>query len=356
MEEKITSKKQYGLYIFYGIVTVLLLIFILSMGDVNEILEAVRGADSLYIFAALSCVLIYMALYPLSLCILTRAMGCNIKMRTTYNIAMTEHFFNGITPFATGGQPFQVYAFAKARVSVAKSTCLLLMNFMVFMIVTNGFALCALFYFKEFVTSIGMSVVAAIGFTMNFFVLGVTILLATSKRVCALLSRFLDFLCRFGWLAKLLKPRADSLKEYFIQVQEAFSELIKKKRVFLLSMVTKIVSMAAYYATTFFILRALHISIPLSDMFFIICGTSFAITMVVFLPTPGSSGGIEFAFKSVFFSIAEGISAVSYGGMLIWRLLTYYLVMIISLVFYIALEFSFSKAKKEQNKEGEQSL
>ncbi len=353
MEEKQKSRaKQYALFALYGTITVLLLIFILSLGDIGEILEAVRTANPIYIFASLGCVAVYMALYPLSLCILTRARGCKINASKTYTIAMTEHFFNGITPFSTGGQPFQVYAFAKSKVKPAESTCLLLMNFMVFMLVTNGFALCALFYFKSFVTTMSMTVIAIVGFTMNFTVLGITMLLATNKTVCRLLSRFLDFLCRFGWIAKFLKPRAESLKEYFVQVQDAFGHLIKKKRAFFLSVFTKILSMAAYYATTFFILRALHIDVPFSDMFFVICGTSFAVTMVVFLPTPGASGGIEFAFKSVFFSIAAGVAAVSYGGMLIWRMMTYYLVMLISLLFYIALEIGFSIERKRRAHEG----
>jgi uncharacterized protein (TIRG00374 family) len=264
---------------------------------------------------------------------------------------MTEHFFNGITPFATGGQPFQAYAYKKAGVRVSESTCLLLMNFMVFMIVTNGFALSSLFYFKRFVTDGAMAAIAVVGFTMNFSVLGITVLLATSSHVRKWLSALLDFLCKFGWIARLLAPRVENLKEYFVNVQEAFSALVKKKLAFILALLTKILSMAAYYATTFFILRALWINVPLEEIFFVICGTSFAITMVVFLPTPGSSGGIEFAFKSVFATLAAGAAAsVSYGGMLIWRLLSYYLVMLVSLMFYIILEIGFSHAKKRELK------
>ena len=107
--------------------------------------------------------------------------------------------------------------------------------------------------------------------------------------------------------------------------------------------------MLAYYLVTFFILLALEINVCASDIFFIICGSSFAITMTVFVPTPGSSGGIEFAFKSVFATIAAGAAAaVAYSGMLIWRLLTYYLVMLVSLCFYAAFEISQAKKKKNE--------
>ncbi len=348
MEKKKNSRL--GLYILYGAVTVFLLALVLSFGDISEIGRIISEADFGYIGLSFLSIILYMALYPLSLCILTRARGCNISFGKTYSIAMTEHFFNGITPFATGGQPYQAYAYAKAKVSPTESTCLLLMNFMVFMLVTNGFAACALFYFKRFVTDTAMTVIAIVGFTMNFFVLFVTFMLATSKKISGALSRLVDWLCRFKWIAKLLDSKREPLKEYFVNVQTAFSALMKKKRAFLLALLSKIVTMAAYYVTTFFILRALHIDVGGSDIFFVIAGTSFAITMVVFLPTPGSSGGIEFAFKSVFASIAAGAAAsVAYGGMLIWRLLSYYLVMLISLAFYIALEISFSKKIKAES-------
>jgi hypothetical protein len=143
-------------------------------------------------------------------------------------------------------------------------------------------------------------------------------------------------------------------------MQSAFKTLAHHKCAFLLCILIKAVSMAVYYAITFYILLALHIDVSYADFFFVMCGSSFAITAVVFVPTPGSSGGIEFAFESIFFSLAGGAitTTVAYGGMLIWRLLTYYLVMGISLLFYIALEIYFSvKAKREegQNKPDENS-
>ncbi len=340
-------KFKIGAYILWTALTVFILALILSFNDIGEIFKVISTVNFKYILYALLCILIYMALYPLSLCILTKARGCDIKMTTTYNIAMTEHFFNGVTPFATGGQPFQAYAYSKAKVTPSESTSLLLMNFLVFMLVTNSFAALALIYFERFVTDSAMTIIAIIGFTMNFTVLAVTFALGNSKIARGILTRFIDFLLKFKWIAKLLAPKAPELKQYFVNVQEAFTDLRKKWGAFILAFITKAASMLFYYATTYFILHAFGVGVDISDLFFVICGTSFAITMVVFLPTPGSSGGIEFAFQSIFASIASSAAVISYGGMLVWRLLTYYLVMLISLGFYVALEIGFSKKRKE---------
>lgn len=64
-----------------------------------------------------------------------------------------------------------------------------------------------------------------------------------------------------------------------------------------------------------------------------------------FLPTPGSSGGIEFAFSIIFTAFISMSDATANAGMLIWRLLSYYLMMIISLGFYIGFEI-YLKHKK----------
>jgi uncharacterized membrane protein YbhN (UPF0104 family) len=136
MKKKI-NKKKVAMYVFYVLVTVCILAFVLSLGDVDEMFIMLGSVDMPSIGMAFLMLAIYMATYPLSLVILTRARHVGVNKRTTYNIAMTEHFFNGITPFATGGQPFQVYSFSKAKVKVAESTSLLLMNFMVFMLVNH---------------------------------------------------------------------------------------------------------------------------------------------------------------------------------------------------------------------------
>lgn len=349
-KKKINWKKA-GLYFFYGVITVFLLGLILSFGDISAIFSELGKADLKYIFIAVGLLLAYAALYPLTTCILAKARGLKIGFGKTYVIGMTEHFFNGITPFATGGQPFQIYAFNKAKIKPAESTGLLLMNFIIFMIVTNGYAACSLFYYGRFVNgNVAMNVLAIVGFTMNFLVLAFMISIATSKRIRSLFEHIILWLAKRKRIGKLVEPRVPALCEYFQNMQDAFKALMHKKGAAISCLLLKIVTMGLYYAITFFILRALHVNVSYAEMFFIVCGTSFAITMVVFLPTPGSSGGIEFAFKEVFASIAGGAAvAVAYSGMLVWRLMSYYLMMIISLGFYIGLEAHFMRRdKKEQ--------
>ncbi len=349
MEQK--KKKKVGLFIVYGLITVIILYIVLSANDFGAIMEVLGTADLKYILIALALVVLYTALAPLTTCMLVRAKRLNISFKKTYAISMTEQFFNGITPFAMGGQPFQVYEFSRAKIKAADSTGVLLMNFIITMIVINAYSACALAYYSRFIDgNLTIQIIAIVGYSINFLSLAFFIALATSERLKNLIFRICKVFCKIKFVGKRLEPKLESFSEYLTNMQEAFDFLWNKTWTFIGCLALRALVMGINYALTFYVLRALGIPVGYEDFFFVLCGSSFAITAVVFMPTPGSSGGIEFAFKSVFFSLAGGVitQADAYAGMLIWRLLTYYLVMALSLVFYIGLEIYFGKVRKKE--------
>ena len=346
---KYDSKKVVRMIILGSAITIFIMTMILSFNDFEGIVEVLKTTNVKYLMLAILLLLVYAILYPITLCILTRTKKCKISMLNTYLIGSTEHFFNGITPFATGGQPFQVYAYNRLGVKPADSTGILMMNFIIFMIVTNIYALASLFYYPQLAQNISnLNAMVIIGFAINFFVLIFLISVATTKRIRIWLEKILIWLCRFKWLKKFVEPNIPKFNDYCYQAQGAFKELWHHKGAFLSCFVIKFITMGVYYAITFFILKALNVDVGPDKLVFIICSTAFAITMCVFIPTPGSSGGIEFAFKSIFQAVAVGITAeVAMGGMLLWRLLSYYLMMLLSFFIYLALEKITLKREKD---------
>ena len=355
-EKNPLNAKKIALFVLYGLVAALLLITVLSFNDLPKIFEQLKTVDYTCVLYAIFFILAYLFTYPLSLCILTRAHGTRISFSTTYSIAMTEHFFNGITPLATGGQPFQAHSYSRAKVSISESTGLLLTNLLIYMAVTTGFSFTGLFFFDTLTANIDRAwiPIIIIGYTLNFSVLVTIVFLGVSTRLRHGLMRCIHFFAKFK-LFRFLNAKADGIEEYFVSVQTAFSELVRKKGHFALAFLTKIISFAFFYASTYFILMAMGVDVSISNMFMILAGTSFAITAVGFIPTPGASGGVEGSagqvFKCIIIYLSPALAAVApamaNGVMLIWRLISYYLVMAISLAFYIGLEFYFAKKNKE---------
>jgi len=357
-EKNPLSAKKIALFVLYALIAACLLMTVLSFNDMPSIIEQLKHLKIEYVTYAVLAVLIYMALYPLSLCILTRARRCDISMPKTYVIAMTEHFFNGITPLATGGQPFQAHSFTKSGVKISESTGLLLTNLLIYMMVTTGFSLVGLVYFDVFTRYIDpwWIPIIIVGYSLNFLVLVSIIILGTSKRVRGGLMRLIRFLLKFKIFHRF-EEKAESLENYFIQVQDSFHELTKKLWVFIIATLTKIASFAFLYSASFFILMAMGIPVKAEHLPLTLFGTSFAVTAVGFIPTPGASGGVEGSagqvLKSIILFVAgdaviSTAAASANGVMLIWRLCSYYFVMAVSLIFYIALEIVFSIQKKRK--------
>ena len=354
------NAKKIVIFVIYALIAVCLLLTVLSFNDFPSILEQLKNIKPGYVLLGVAMVLIYMALYPISLCLLTRARKCNIKTSTTYSIAMTEHFFNGITPLATGGQPFQAHSYTRAKVKISESTGLLLTNLLIYMIVTTGFSLTGLFFFNTLTAHIDSAWVPIIivGYSLNFMVLVVIVFLGTSTRLRGWLMSSIRFICRIPFL-KRFAGKADELQGYFENVQASFKDLMRHKRIFALALFSKILSFAFLYSSSFFILLALDVPLDIGEWFLVLSGTSFAITAVGFIPTPGASGGVEGSagqvFKSIILTVmgtsvisATTAMAMANGVMLIWRLLSYYFVMLVSLCFTIGLEIYFNRKARQE--------
>ena len=71
---------------------------------------------------------------------------------------------------------------------------------------------------------------------------------------------------------------------------------------------------------------------------------------MVWVPTPGGTGGIEIAFTMIFTTFAGVTSSIASAGMVIWRGITYYLLMLISAISYILFEIKVKHDRKKEPK------
>ena len=103
--------------IFLGLMTILVVILLFSLGDIQNIAakfgEIANGNNWVWLIGAFGLCIAYFALWPLSQCIYGKALKVNASFTDSYLIGSSEHFYNGITPFAAGGQPFQIYSYTK---------------------------------------------------------------------------------------------------------------------------------------------------------------------------------------------------------------------------------------------------
>lgn len=351
--KKPTSKRKViGLVIIVLVLTGVVAAILASIGDFSKTMDIIGKIETKYLWISILCVILYLLSWPISIMILSRKNKAKVSQLDNFLVGSSEHFFNAITPFSSGGQPIQIYLYTQNGMSAANATGIVISNFIAFMIATNGYAIASLFFFDKFTASFNASTIWMIflGFVMNLFTLFFIISIASSSKVRNLLIKLFKKLGKIKFLTKFIDKTAPKFENYCNNFQLASKEIMSNIPSFIFAILSRTVSLVFYYSIPYFILKGLGVNLTLNDMIFIILASSFTITTMVWVPTPGGTGGIEFAFSMifiVFFSSLAEPNAIVTAGMIIWRFLTYYLLMFLSGMMYLTYEIIIKRRKKK---------
>ena len=161
-------------------------------------------------------------------------------------------------------------------------------------------------------------------------------------------------LCKIKIVGKFLSPKIPSFEAYCENVQTVTREMFSHKWHVVGAFLIKIVVYAFYFAIPFFILRAVGIDIGWNLLPKTGFATAFTSAAVCWVPTPGGTGGIEYAFSIVLGAIAPGNFGQAQAVSLLWRMLSFYLIVLLSLVCVIIFEVRFNRDESKRKKENEE--
>nr|MDE6851374.1 flippase-like domain-containing protein [Lachnospiraceae bacterium] len=94
--------------------------------DLPMILAELRGADKLQAVAALLMAVCYLLLQSVSLVVILRSLGMEIRLLPSLRYSFIGFLFNAITPSASGGQPMQVLYMNMDGINMGASSVALL--------------------------------------------------------------------------------------------------------------------------------------------------------------------------------------------------------------------------------------
>ena len=133
--------------------------------------------------------------------------------------------------------------------------------------------------------------------------------------------------------------------DFVYKFQRDIKSLFKRKRVLLGTTAIRIVDLIIFNAIPIVLFYAFGIRVSFSDYLYIIMMSAFAQTMMLWVPTPGASGGVEWAYTVLFTAFAS--TSVIVSSMLLWRFITFYLGMLIGLAAYL---FVKKRGRKYENR------
>lgn len=328
MKDKVKKKLNVLVLI---VVTVLVLYFSLK-DNFDEIMNQILTMNVWYLLVAILLLVIFWIFRTYPMYTFCKKINKDFKYLSAIQLTLRTQFFNAITPFATGGQPYQIYYLKQSGIDYAESTSVVLENFIVYQIALVILGIVALItnnVFHIFKSVPLLQKLVAVGFFMNTFMIVIMFVLAFSKKVS-------KFLINIGItvLTKLhiVKDKEKKLNEWDKNIShfnESAKILLKDKSTFIFNIVCNFIALCCLYLIPVFILYSMGIFDAFNPGVGIVT-SAYIMIIGSFVPIPGGSGGLEYGFLQFYGNFVSGsvLSAV----MLIWRFITYYLGMIIGAI------------------------
>ena len=310
------------------IITAIVLFFVIK-DDFHDIIGALSKANIFFILIGIVFTVLYWFFKSLALHNIVKEYRKEMKVRQIFKQITITQFFNGITPFASGGQPMQVYMLGKSGLKFTHSTNIIVQDFILYQmaLITHGVIAVLLNWKFQFLESNPLlRNLTIIGFTINTLVgLGLLFVSFSTKFNKFVVNKVIGLFSKIN----LVKNKENTIKSWKIKLKE-FNDsafiLRKKKSLIIKGYIYNMLGLLCYYLTPLFVVYALGFGDAMSAIaVYVSC--AYVSVIGAFVPIPGGSGGIEYSFLEFFgnFIKGSGLSAV----LIVWRTITYYLAIII---------------------------
>lgn len=309
------------------IITIVVLFFLLK-DNMGEIFSTLSKINLLYLLVAIMLYFAYIIskAYIIYKCVDEKD-KLSFKEAIKHNII--TQFFNGITPFSTGGQPMEVYMIAEHNIKVSKATSVTLENFIFYqtaLVIYGVIAVVCNLTFNLFPKVALLKHLVLLGFIINSLVAVGLYAIMLSKTVTKKISNTIIKLLGKLKIIKDTSKAKSSCQEKLEEFHYISKDLLKRKKTFIFGILINLFGLTCLYIIPLFIMYGLHDFTSLNPIS-AITSSAYVLLIGSFVPIPGASGGIEYGFIKFF---GNFMPVVILNSLLItWRFITYYLGMIL---------------------------
>lgn len=310
-------------------ITIIVLICVLK-DDFSNIINTLSGANYFWIIIALLCFFVGIAFEAKAYQEIIQGYEYDYTFKKSYKMLLITKFFNGITPFSSGGQPMQVYMLKKDGIRLTKATNIIIQNFIIYQAALVIFGIIAIFInysLKLFTEVTLLKQLVTIGFLINTLVMiGLIIISFSSKFNHFIVEKSISILNKL----KLVKDKEKLLEKWREKVDDFHegAEYLKKNKLLCLrTFIYNMIYLTLNYAMPYFVILALAKETTDATILKSICASAYVLIMGSFVPIPGASGGIEYGYLKFFGNFISG--TLLKASLLIWRTISYYLPMLV---------------------------
>lgn len=249
-----------------------------------------------------------------------------------FSLTLIGQFLNGITPFQTGGQPFQIYLLKKDNIKVTQATNAMIkdsLSFQIALVIMSIVAFIADGKLNILKQAYILKPLVFVGFTINITILILLLtVICTKKSIIKIINKFIDFIFKFKILKKTGFDK-EKIKKEMWNFYKNGKEIKKSKFSFILAVITNVINLVILYLVPYVVFKSFGVN-DISVLNSLVVVT-FITLIGNFIPLPGATGGIEYSFIRLFKTFSIRSSVLS-SVMLIWRFITYIFNMLIGFI------------------------
>lgn len=345
-----------NLFFVAVLVLSLLLMYQLSRnaadGSEKTLKEIFHNLNTEYLCAAFVTLAAMMFLDSMKYFVIMRATVGMSCYGTALKVSLLGKYYDNITPFSSGGQPFQIYYLYKRGLRGGESTAVIFIKFCFNMLMWLAICFCLMVFNRGALAYVAdpkkrelFQALGWVGFSFNLMIPLTIIAFVVFPKVMETIT---GWILKLGSKLKLVKSqdaivlRAKRIAKDF---RSAFVVMWKKPFHAVLLLLCCICEPFLGMMLPYFVVVGLSGSAltPSWDLMFAIMTLHVYVSMsVTVVPTPGNSGAMENAFLLVLTSVAEG---VLFWSVFTWRFLSYYTYVIIGMFFVIVDMVKKNRAK-----------
>ena len=323
----------------------------------NLLIESLKLCDMKYILLAIFSILMFPFFEAIFLISISKDMNIKMSFYKALGYVFTEIYFSGITPSSMGGQPIQMYEMKKDGIDYYKSSIIVLLNTIIYKFTLIFLLILSLIFFGRWIFKLSnvisylifnfsmfFNVLIILGFLLNLVIIIFFISLVYSKKTINFIKKIV-----YLFINKLFFIKNKNVKK------EKFDEMVNKYNIlsdftrnrpfiFAKSFIILLLQRMSFLLVSYFIYK----SFGLSDysIFIIIAFQVCVVASVDFLPIPGG----VMATEGIILSVNELLYKKEYvlSSMLLQRSISFYLLILLSFVFYLI--FCYNKRERKGEK------
>ncbi len=257
---------------------------------------------------------------------LTKRMCDKKSLPLAIKVSILGRYYDRITPWAVGGEPFQMAYLYKNDISTAHS-CAITMSRHIIRFFTVAIVVISILIFSRVTTNVWVMVTAIVS-VLGGLVVPVFMLICAFKPKIG--EKIVTGVLKFLTKIKIVKDYDKQLSKWQAQVNDFLVGIqylsVNKNMIIVISLVS-VVELFAVNSVPYFIMCGLGMAVDYWSIFVLCVFVTYASSLA---PTPGGAGIAELSFYAIFASvIAENYI---FWAVLMWRIAIFYLPIFIGFV------------------------